>query len=39
MTALFQSICHMSLAGSYVFAMVLIVRLFLRKCPREEPST
>ncbi len=31
MTALFQSICHMSLAGSYVFAMVLIVRLFLRK--------
>lgn len=35
MTVLFQYICHMSQAGAYVFAMVLIVRLFLRKCPRK----
>lgn len=34
-TALFQRVLHMSLAGSYVLLIVLLARMFLSKCPKK----
>lgn len=35
MTALFQTVLYMSLAGAYVFLIVLLARLLLSKCPKK----
>ena len=35
MKELFQTICQMSVTGTYVIILVFLVRLLLRRCPRR----